>query len=153
MAPRSEQAFELADLDLHLRINRLVRFQVYTSSRHDEKKLGDVVELAPEELHALPPLETVAMVSKRASGELVSTIPVALNVKLNELGLLQVSCRSLAPDIPQSWPLEFNLRPHERDPAAPAREPASQTQADPVVTPDVLADAGRWISAAFTRPW
>ncbi len=148
----SEQAYELADLDLHLRINRLVRFQVYTSSRHDDKKLGDVVELTPEELHVLPPLETVAMVSKRASGEPVSTIPVALNVKLNELGLLQVSCRSLAPEIRQSWPLEFNLRPHERDPAAPPMEPASQTQADPVVTADVLAEAERWISAAFTRP-
>ena len=43
----SGETFELADLDLHLRINRPVRFQIYTSTRHDEKKAGDVVELDP----------------------------------------------------------------------------------------------------------
>ena len=146
------QAFELTDLDLHLRINRLVRFRVYTSTRHEERKAGDVVELAPEEFHALPPLETVATVAQPARGELASAIPVQLNARVNELGLLQVSCRSLAPDIPQSWPLEFNLRPHERDLAAPAMEPASLTQAEPNVAPDALAGAGRRISAAFTQP-
>ena len=147
----SEQAFELADLDLRLRINRPVRFQIYTSTRHDERKAGDVVALVAEEFHALPPLETVATVAQLASNELTATIPVALNARVNELGLLQVSCRSLAPEIPQSWPLEFNLRPHERDLAAPAREPASQTQADPNVAPDELAGTRRRISAAFTQ--
>ncbi|MGO9237082.1 MAG: Hsp70 family protein [Methylocella sp.] len=145
------QTFDLADLDLHLRINRLVRFQVYTSTRHEERKAGDVVKLVPEEFHALPPLETAAAAAEPASGELASTIPVALNAKVNELGLLQVSCRSLAPDIPQSWPLEFNLRPHERDLAVPAREPASPAQAKPNVAPDALSAAGRRINAAFTQ--
>jgi hypothetical protein len=145
------QTFELADLDLHLRINRLVRFQIYTSTRHEERKAGDVVELVPEEFHALPPLETAAAAAEPANGELASTIPVALNAKVNELGLLQVSCRSLAPDIPQSWPLEFNLRPHERDLAVPAREPASPAQAKPNVAPDALMAAGRRINAAFTQ--
>jgi len=145
------QTFELADLDLHLRINRLVRFQVYTSTRHEERKAGDVVELVPEEFHALPPLETVATVAQLVRGELASTIPVALNARVNELGLLQVSCRSLAPDIPQSWPLEFNLRPHERNLAVPAREPASPAQAKPNVAPDALTAAGRRINAAFTQ--
>jgi molecular chaperone DnaK (HSP70) len=146
------QAFEPTDLDLRLRINRLVRFQVYTSTRHEQRKAGDVVELAPEEFHALPPLETVATVAEPARGELGSAIPVQLSARVNELGLLQLSCRSLAPDIRQSWPLEFNLRPNERDPAAPATEPASPTQAEPDVAPDALAGAGRRISAAFTQP-
>ena len=145
------QAFELTDLDLRLRINRLVRFQVYTSTRHEERKAGDVVELAPEEFHALPPLETVATVAQPARGELASAIPVQLNARVNELGLLQVACCSLAPHIQQSWPLEFNLRPHERDLAAPAIEPASQTQAEPNVAPDALAGAGRRIGVAFTQ--
>ena len=145
------QTFELADLDLHLRINKLVRFQIYTSTRHEERKAGDVLELVPEEFHALPPLETAAAAAEPASGELASTIPVALNAKVNELGLLQVSCRSLAPDIPQSWPLEFNLRPHERDLAVPAREPASPARAKPNVAPDALTAAGRRINAAFTQ--
>jgi molecular chaperone DnaK (HSP70) len=145
------QLFELADLDLHLRINRPVRFQVYTSIRHDKTQAGDVVELVPEAFHALPPLETAAAAAEPASGERASTIPVALNAKVNELGLLQVSCRSLAPDIPQSWPLEFNLRPQERDLATLAREPALPAQARLNVAPDVLAAAGRRIGAVFTR--
>ncbi|HUI20423.1 MAG TPA: Hsp70 family protein [Methylocella sp.] len=147
----SEQAFELADHDLRLRINRPVRFQVYTSTRHDELKAGDVVELVPEEFHALPPLETAAAAAELARGELAFAIPVALIAKVNELGLLQVSCRSLASDIPQSWPLEFNLRPHDRNLAAPAREPAPPAQAKPNVAPDALAAAERRIGAAFAQ--
>ncbi|MEZ5889593.1 MAG: Hsp70 family protein [Xanthobacteraceae bacterium] len=50
----SEQTYELADLDLRLRINQLVRFQIYTSTRHDETKAGDVVELSADEFSALP---------------------------------------------------------------------------------------------------
>ncbi len=146
------QTFELSDLDLHLRINRLVRFQIYTSTRHDETKAGDVVELAAEEFHALPPLETVATVTEPRRGELASEIPVQLSARVNDLGLLQVSCRSLAAKIPQSWPLEFNLRPHERKLGAPAIEPASRAPAEPLVSPAALAAAGQRIRVAFTEP-
>jgi hypothetical protein len=86
-----------------------------------------------------------------ARAKLTSTIPVALNAKVNELGLLQVSCRSHALGIPQSWPLEFNLRPPERDLATLAREPALPAQARLDVAPEVLAAAGRWIGAVFTQ--
>ena len=146
------QAFEVTDLDLHLRINRLVRFQVYTSTRHEQTKTGDVVEPDPEEFHALPPLETVATVARTPREELASAIPIRLNAGVNELGLLQVSCRSLAPDIRQSWPLEFNLRPQEAKPTPQAVEPASPTLPEPDVAPAALADAGRRITAAFTQP-
>jgi molecular chaperone DnaK (HSP70) len=146
----SEQSYELADLDLHLRINKLVRFQIYTSTRHDATKAGDVVELSADEFSVLPPLETVATVPELAS-EQVPAIPVALNAKMNELGLLQVSCHSLVPDIPHSWPLEFNLRPHERDPAQPKVEPKKPTQAEPSIAPEALAAATQRITAAFTQ--
>ena len=129
-----------------------MRFQVYTSTRHEQTKAGDVVEWEPEEFHALPPLETVATVAEAPKGELAAAIPIRLNARVNELGLLQVSCRSLAPDIPQSWPLEFNLRPHERNPAARTRGSPSPTQAEPNVAPAALAEAGRRISAAFRQP-
>ena len=145
----SERTYEVADLDLHLRVNTLVRFQIYTSTRHDENNAGDVVEMSPNEFSALPPLETIATVPELAS-ETESVIPVALDAKVNELGLLQVSCRSLAPDVLHAWPLEFNLRPLERDPSRPAVEPPKPTQAEPAVAPDVLAAAGERISVAFT---
>jgi hypothetical protein len=143
------ELIELSDLDLHLRVNTPVRFQVYTSTRHEETKAGDVVELAQEEFHALPPLETVATAPQAAGGD--STIPVVLNAKINELGLLQLSCRSLDAQIRQSWPLEFNLRPQERG-AAPVTPLAAETQADPDVPPAALAEAEKRIRAAFTEP-
>ena len=147
-APAGE-LIELSDLDLHLRVNRPVRFQVYTSTRHEETKAGDVVELTQEEFHALPPLETVATAPQAAGSE--TTIPVVLNARINELGLLQLSCRSLDPQIRQSWPLEFNLRPQERG-AAPVTALATETQAEPDVPPAALAEAEQRIGAAFTEP-
>ena len=147
-APAGE-LIELSNLDLHLRVNTPVRFQVYTSTRHEETKAGDVVELTQEEFHALPPLETVATAPQAARGD--STIPVVLNARINELGLLQLSCRSLDAQTPQSWPLEFNLRPQERG-AAPVAPAARETQAEPDVPPAALAEAEQRIGAAFTAP-
>ena len=146
------QKFELNDLDLRLRINRLVSFQIYTSTRHEQTQAGDFAAPAPEAFLALPPLETVATVAQPPRGELAASIPVELIAEVNELGLLQVSCRSIAADIRQSWPLEFNLRPHEGPRAAPTRETASLTPAAPQVAPAALAAAGRQIAAAFSQP-
>ncbi|MBF0094457.1 MAG: Hsp70 family protein [Alphaproteobacteria bacterium] len=139
----SGQAFELSDLDLRLRVNEPVRFQVYTSTRHDSSKVGDVEPLDAEEFHPLPPLETIATVARSAC-EAASSIPVMLVTRINELGLLQVSCLSLALDVLQSWPLEFNLRPHEN--GLPAGTPAP---VEPNAPPEALAEAGKRIGAAF----
>ena len=148
----SGEVFELSGLDLKLRINRPVRFQIHTSTRHGANKAGDVVDFDPELFHTLPPLETIATVAQPARGELPRTIPVVLNAKVNELGLLQVSCRSLARGIRQCWPLEFNLRPHESGHPAPAVETASERQAEVSAVPDALAGAGERIKTAFTQP-
>jgi molecular chaperone DnaK (HSP70) len=145
------QKFKLDDLDLRLRINRLVRFQIFTSTRHEHTQAGDFEAPSPEAFLALPPLETAATVAQPPRGELAASIPVELIAEVSELGLLQVSCRSLDPDIPQSWPLEFNLRPHEGPPAAPAR-PAAPNPTEPNVAPAALAAAQRAIGAAFTLP-
>jgi molecular chaperone DnaK (HSP70) len=139
--------FALKDLDLSLRVNTLVRFQLFTSTRHERTKAGDVSPLSPEAFLALPPLETMATVAEAPRSELAETITVELIAEVNELGLLQISCHSLDPDIRQSWPLEFNLRPHERGLAA--RAPRAPTQPD--VAPGALAAAGRRINAAFTQ--
>jgi molecular chaperone DnaK (HSP70) len=145
-APAGE-LIELSGLDLHLRVNTPVRFQVYTSTRHDETRAGDVVALTPDAFHALPPLETVATAPRAVGGD--SSIPVVLNARINELGLLQLSCRSLDARMPQSWPLEFNLRLREGG-AAPA--PAAETQAEPDVPPATLAEAEQRIGGFFTQP-
>lgn len=148
----TDQSYELADLGLKLRVNRLVRFQVYTSTRHEAAKAGDIIDELPEEFHALPPLETIATVPASAGSDSAATIAVAVDAKVNELGLLQLSCRSLDPSLLQkTWPLAFNLRPHEGDAAAPAPQPAS-SPAEPIVAPELLAAARQRIVTAFTQP-
>jgi len=137
------QTFELDDLDLRLRLNRLVRFQIYTSTRDEQTKAGDLARTAPDALLALPPLETVA----ESSGGGLAEIPVVLTARMNELGLLQVACRSLDPGAPQSWPLEFNLRPSERPAAAPSAPPPDAAN----VPPAALAAAQARIAAAFSQ--
>jgi hypothetical protein len=137
------QSFELEDLDLRLRLNQLVRFQIYTSTRDEQTQAGDLAKTAPDALLALPPLETIA----EAPGGGLSEIPVSVSARMNELGLLQVACRSLDPGVAQSWPLEFNLRPAERLVAANAPQPPDVAS----VAPAALAAAQARIAAAFSQ--
>jgi hypothetical protein len=140
-----EETFEIADRALALRINRPVRFQAHSSTRHARSKAGDVVEWNERDFHPLPPLETVARIDNGEGANAKRTIPVALAAKLNELGLLQVSCVSTDPDLQRSWPLEFNLRPHERD----AASGAVSIQAEPNADPKAVAAAGARIRSLF----
>jgi molecular chaperone DnaK (HSP70) len=110
-APPGE-AFAITDRALELRLNRPVRFQAYSSTRHGKVRAGDIVDGQPEDFQPLPHLETIAKIEDEGGTE--RTLPVALDARLTELGLLQVSCRSLDRGIERSWPLEFNLRPHEQ---------------------------------------
>ncbi|MGF1641078.1 MAG: Hsp70 family protein [Rhodospirillales bacterium] len=133
-----DQAFEIADRPLALRVNRPVRFQAHSTTRHGRSQAGDVVAWNDHDFQPLPALETVAAVEVAEAETARRTVPVALTARLNELGLLQVACVSTDPSLPATWPLHFNLRPHERDalcgPAAveagPNADPAAVTAAD-----------------------
>lgn len=148
-----DQTFESGDLGLALRINRPVRFQTYTSARHGTAKAGDIVDGGDRDVHPLPPLETVAKVAGAGADDGNRTVPVTLTARMNELGLLQVSCLSADPDIDQSWPLEFNLRPHEPGAVAgPAAGSQAAAQAEPKVAPDALEAGRERIRALFGQP-
>ena len=72
---------------------------------------GSLVSLNDLTFHPLPALQTIAKLTvQRSRGD---RLPVTLSAKMNELGLLRVACVSADPQVKQSWPLEFNLRPHE----------------------------------------
>ena len=151
----AEETFEIADLALELRLDRPVRFQTYSSTRHGGCAAGDVVDWSAVDFHPLPPLETVARVADAARSEPGRTLPVTLTARLSELGLLQVSCRSADPDIRQSWPLDFNLRPHEEDDrGAPGSSAANRavSQAEANVAPDALEAARQRIVSLFAQP-
>ena len=149
-----EQVFEIGGLGLELRINRPVRFQTYTSVRHGKAKAGDIIGGDDPDVRALPPLETVARVDG-AADDGGRTVPVTLTAKLNELGLLQVSCVGSDPGAAQSWPLEFNLRPHEHGPSAGAAPPAASltaAEAEPNVAAGALDAGQERIRSLFGQP-
>ena len=99
----------------------------------------------------LPPLQTTAKVTGLRLGS--DKLPVTLITRINELGLLRVACVSADPHVPGTWPLEFNLRPHETD-----NEKQNQTADDaanltgPEVDLERLDVARTRITTLFSRP-
>jgi hypothetical protein len=114
--PRNAGAEQVFDVDLpglEVRTDQLVSFQAWSSTRHGRSRAGDVLSLDVEAFDRLPPLQTIIRTANGQSGS-ERSVPVHLAVKMNALGLLQISCVSTDPSIQQSWPLEFNLRPQEQ---------------------------------------
>ena len=109
----AEQVFEINLPGLEVRTDQLVSFQACSSTRHGRCHAGDVLPWDAEAFHLLPPLQTIIRTANGPDAGSDRTVPVRLAAKMNALGLLQISCVSMDPLTPQSWPLEFNLRPHE----------------------------------------
>ncbi|MBV8900758.1 MAG: Hsp70 family protein [Verrucomicrobia bacterium] len=149
----SEEEFRVSEPGLELRVNRPVRFQPYYSTRRSADRAGTLVPFNKDEFRRLPPLQTTARLSERpAAGD---RLPVTLSTRMNELGLLQVTCVSADPRVRASWPLEFNLRPHEPDPEAGSRTPPGDDTAlgpDAGVDPARLETAQTRIRSLFSRP-
>jgi molecular chaperone DnaK (HSP70) len=147
----AEEQFNISQSGLELRLNNPVRFQPYYSTRHDTDKAGSLVPLNDRDFHRLPALQTVAKLTVGRPHGGGDHLPVTLSAKMNELGLLQVACVSADPRVNQSWPLEFNLRPHE-----PGKEPGLGNEAavrlDPGVEGARLDAARTRISSLFSQP-
>ena len=123
----AEQTFEIGLPGLELRTDQLVSFQAFSSTRHDRCRAGDLLPWDADAFRALPPLETVIRTAHATDAGSGGNLPVRLAAKMNALGLLQISCVGTDPQSPQSWPLEFNLRPHERG-GRGARRPGSSAR-------------------------
>lgn len=150
----SEEEFQVSQPGLELRVNRPVRFQPYYSTRRSADRAGALVHFNKDEFHRLPPLQTIARLTGRPLGG-SDRLPVTLTARMNELGLLQVTCASADPRVRESWPLEFNLRPHESDPGPGSRIPPDDTSAarvDAGVDPARLETAQSRLRSIFSRP-
>ncbi len=149
----AEETFSIRDLALELRINRPVRFQTYASTRRGGARAGDIIAADAPDLQALPPLETTARVERPPAGR--RTVPVTLEARLSELGLLQVACRSADPDLRATWPLDFNLRGKLADPLRGPADPndaSSPIRVAPNAPVTAVAAARETILRHFTRP-
>jgi len=143
-----EEPFEIAEPPLALRTDQLVRFQAFSSTRRDRSHAGDIVA-SDADLHALPPLQTIARTDETPRDDASRTVPVRLVAKMNALGLLQISVVSADPALARSWPLEFDLRAH--DPGAGTSRKSVATVAPNAATQAIDAARNR-IGGAFARP-
>jgi hypothetical protein len=149
------ERFEIANLRLEVRTDRPVRFRAYSSNRDDKSQAGDILAWHEGDFHALPPLQTIVRTAEPFHRGTDKTVPVLLVAQMNALGLLQISCVSRDPASQQSWPLEFNMRPHDQGSAGvtggvSTREAA--VQIEPNATADGLDTARRQIGMVFTHP-
>ena len=147
------ELFEIADLGLKVRTDQLVRFRAYSSSRFSSSRAGDILVWCEGDFHALPPLQTIIRTTQPSRLGTSGSLPVRLVARMNALGLLQISCVSADPRNPKSWPLEFNIRPHDPDGAGapgPARE--ATVQIEPNAAADALETARKQIGIVFAHP-
>ncbi len=147
------ELFEIADLGLKVRTDQLVRFRAYSSSRFSSSRAGDILVWCEGDFHALPPLQTIIRTTQPSRLGTSGSLPVRLVARMNALGLLQISCVSADPRNPKSWPLEFNIRPHDPDGAGapgPARE--AIVQIEPNAAADALETARKQIGIVFAHP-
>jgi len=134
------ESVEIADRELELLANRPVTFPLYTATDRSGERAGELVRAAPDALSPLPPLRTVVRFGRKLAER---ALPVHLEVRLTEIGTLELWCRSLETE--HRWRLEFRLR----DIVSPAAEPAAAGDAALVVEPARLDEASALLRAAF----
>ena len=150
------ERFEIADLGINVRTNQLVRFQAYSSRRSSNSRAGDILAWCEDDFHALPPLQTIVRTAEPSRSETSGSLPVRLVARMNALGLLQIFCVSAAPGNQQSWPLEFDMRPHDQDGvgapggAGPVRR--ATVQIEPNAAAHALETAREQIGIMFSHP-
>jgi molecular chaperone DnaK (HSP70) len=111
------ERIELAEPELELLANRPVAFPLYTATDRTGERAGDVVTVPPGALGTLPPLRTVLRFGRRLQE---TALPVHIEVRLTDIGTLEVWCRSRTTD--HRWRLEFRLREPAGASAGPAAE-------------------------------
>ncbi|WP_374584733.1 Hsp70 family protein [Pseudoduganella sp.] len=136
----SGQEVRLTERSFALRLGRPVRFHIATTlADATPPQAGDVADLPPDELTALPAIATV--LRDRSDAGARKEITVQLAASLTEVGTLEVHCEADG----QRWQLEFQLREHgdaagsdgddgaaeaANEPALPARLPEALEKID-----------------------
>jgi len=131
------ESIEIAEHEFELLANRAVSFPLFTATDRIGERAGQIVTVPPGALTSLPPIRTVL----RFGGKLAeATLPVHLEVRLSEIGTLEVWCRSRTTD--HRWRLEFRLR-------GEAAAPVEAGEAALVVAPARVDEAARLLRDAL----
>jgi len=97
------EAVEIREPEFEVLANKPVAFPLLTATDRSGERAGDVV--AADALATLPPLRTVLRFGRKLQE---TALPVHVEVRLTEIGTLEVWCRSRTTD--HRWRLEFRLR-------------------------------------------
>ena len=129
------------DRDFELLIRQPVEFPIYTSSTRSGDRPGELVEVDPEQLKALPPIRTVLRSGKKKGAEKVK---VRLHARLTEIGTLAVWCSEAVGN--RSWRLEFDVRSAVRTDVE-THEGAGEAAG--IVQEEVVSECERLIAEVF----
>ncbi|MCA9257686.1 MAG: Hsp70 family protein [Planctomycetales bacterium] len=102
---RAGEEFELHNLEFELAISEPVEFPLYVSSTRLADPPGEVIEVDPEQMSALPPIRTVLRSARKGENP---TARVHLCARLTEIGSLEMACREI--EGKRSWTLQFDVR-------------------------------------------
>jgi hypothetical protein len=89
-----------------LKPNAPVVFHLLSSHTRLNDQAGDILDIQPEEMAALPPIRTVLRFGKQTQSR--EMVPVKLQVSLSEIGTLELWLQSQTTS--HRWRLEFQLR-------------------------------------------
>ncbi len=131
----------LEDRDFELLIREPVEFPIYTSSTRSGDRPGDLVEVDPEQLKALPPIRTVLRSGKKKG---VEKVRVRVHARLTEIGTLAVWCSEAAGN--RSWRLEFDVRSAVRTDVE-THEGTGESAG--IVQEEIVAECERLIAESF----
>src|SRR5207248_9703113 len=130
------EAVEIREPEFEVEANKPVAFPLLTATDRSGERAGDVVDA--EALATLPPLRTVLRFGRKLQE---TALPVHVEVRLTEIGTLEVWCRSRTTD--HRWRLEFRLRD------SPDARPTPGADAALVVDPARIDAAAALLRAAF----
>ena len=99
------QTIDLSEREFTLLIRQPVEFSLYASSVRTTDPSGDLIEVDPSELTALPPVRTVLRSGKKQTADRISA---TLHARLSAIGTLDLWCSERQGD--RRWRLEFDVR-------------------------------------------
>jgi molecular chaperone DnaK (HSP70) len=124
------QEFHLQNRRFELLVAQPAEFPLYVSSTRLADRPGEVLEVDPEQMRALPPIRTALKTRRRGDSD---TATVELHAKLTEIGTVDLWCAESQG--PRSWRLQFDVRSATQTDRE-AHESAAETQG--------VVDEGVW---------
>jgi hypothetical protein len=91
--------------DFQIRTSEPVQFPIFVSGTRLTDRSGELYEINPEQLQALPPIRTVLQTRKK---EHIDVVTARLSARLTEIGTLEMWCRQTNGD--RRWQLQFDVR-------------------------------------------